>query len=194
MKALTLQQLRRMSKNLDNYFSLANDHDVESGKDWYKTANNICTDIAKEFNTTTEIVAGVISALSPRNKWEQNIKDARSVFQAINNNLEPSDIKVCTFNKNKNKAFLIAKGEVEITDKSRKTFSFVNNIAHLNNSFITVDVWHLRACFGITINKSINKTVYEQIEKLTLRKAKKHKLNGFEYQAIVWNSVRRNFK
>jgi hypothetical protein len=194
MRALTLQQLRCMSKNLDNYFSLANDHDVESGKDWYKTANNICTDIAKEFNTTTEIVAGVISALSPRNKWEQNIKDARSVFQAINNNLEPSDIKVCTFNKNKNKAFLIAKGEVEITDKSRKTFSFVNNIAHLNNSFITVDVWHLRACFGITISKSINKTVYEQIEKLTLRKAKKHKLNGFEYQAIVWNSVKRNFK
>jgi len=194
MRALTLQQLRCMSKNLDNYFSLANDHDVESGKDWYKTANNICTDIAKEFNTTTEIVAGVISALSPRNKWEQNIKDARSVFQAINNNLEPSDIKVCTFNKNKNKAFLIAKGEVEITDKSRKTFSFVNNMAHLNNSFITVDVWHLRACFGITISKSINKTVYEQIEKLTLRKAKKHKLNGFEYQAIVWNSVKRNFK
>jgi hypothetical protein len=150
--------------------------------------------ILLEFNTTTEIVAGVISALSPRNKWEQNIKDARSVFQAINNNLEPSDIKVCTFNKNKNKAFLIAKGEVEITDKSRKTFSFVNNIAHLNNSFITVDVWHLRACFGITISKSINKTVYEQIEKLTLRKAKKHKLNGFEYQAIVWNSVKRNFK
>ena len=194
MKALTKHQSQRMSKNLDHYFNLANDTDIESGKNWYKTANDICTEIATEFNTTTETVAGVISALSPRNKWDQNIKDARSVFNAIKNNLNPEDIKVCTFNKNKNKAFLIAKNEIEITDKSRKTFSFVKNIAHLDMSFITVDVWHLRACFGITISTAPNKSLYDHIEKLTLRKAKKHNLKGFEYQAIVWNSVKRNFK
>jgi len=54
-------------------------------------------------------------------------------------------------------------------------------------------VWHLRACFGKTIKSTPNKIAYQQIKELTINKAKQHGLKGFEYQAIIWNSVKNNF-
>jgi hypothetical protein len=54
-------------------------------------------------------------------------------------------------------------------------------------------VWHLRACFGKTIKNVPTPTVYAQIKELTINKAKEKGLKGFEYQAIIWNSVKNNF-
>lgn len=192
MKKLTKYQLTKVSKNLDNYFNIASNEDITNGLQWYKQANAICNDIAIKHNTTTFIASGVISALSPRNKWDKNIIDAYAVFNAIDNNIEPTDLKVSTFHTNKFKAFAIARELVEITTDSLKTYSFCQNIAHLNNDFITVDVWHLRACFNKTM-ASVGTLAYEQIRKLTIRKANEVGMNGFEYQAIIWNSVKTNF-
>ena len=192
MKQLNKYQLNKISNNLDKWFNVATKEEIEGGLIWYKKANEICKKIAKQFNTSEIIVAGVISALSPRNKWEQNIKDAIKVFQAIKDNKLPTEIKVCTFHTNKFKAFEIAKGNKTISPDSQKTFAFVNNIAHLDNNFVTIDVWHLRACFNKTMG-SCGKVAYKQIQKLTLKKADKLGLKGFEYQAILWESVRNKF-
>ena len=193
MKQLTDIQLAEINRNLDNYFALATDSDIDNGIAWYKQAHYICKDLAKQYNTKLETVASIISALSPRNKWPQNIKDTITVLDAIHRNLTPDDIKVCTFHKNKRKAFLLGKDQVSITDKSLKTFSFVNNIANLDASYVTIDVWHLRACFGRTIKTTPNRKAYDQIRRLTLAKAESKGLKGFEYQAIIWNSVKNNF-
>lgn len=193
MKELTKKQLKEVNNNLDNYFSLATDNDIENGIAWYKQAHYICKDLAEKYNTKLETVASIISALSPRNRWHQNIKDTTTVLDAIHCGLSADDVKVCTFNKNKNKAFLLAKGQTSITDKSLKTFSFVNNIAKLDNYYITIDVWHLRACFGKTINTTPSRKAYDQIRRLTIAKAKQKGLQGYEYQAIVWNAVKNNF-
>ena len=61
---------------------------------------------------------------------------------------------------------------ISTTDKSLKTFSFVNNIAKLDNAYITIDVWHLRACFGTTIRSTPSRKAYDQIRLLTIEKAK----------------------
>jgi hypothetical protein len=193
MKALTATQLAEVNSNLDNYFALATDSDIDNGIAWYKRAHYICKDLAKQYNTSLETVASIISALSPRNRWDQNIKDTITVLDAISKDLSPEEIKVCTFHKNKHKAFLLGKGLTSITDKSLKTFSFVNNIAKLDNNYITVDVWHLRACFGKTITSTPSRKAYDQIRLLTIEKAKQKGLNGYEYQAIVWNAVKNNF-
>lgn len=192
MKQLTKYQLNKISKNLDKWFNLATKEEITEGLEWYKKANDICKDIAQKFNTSELIGAGVISALSPRNKWEQNIKDAYKVFKAIEEGKEPNDIKVCTFHTNKFKAFEIAKGNKVISPDSQKTFAFVNNIAHLDNNFVTTDIWHLRACFNKTMG-SCGKLAYNQIQKLTIKKADKLGLKGFEYQAIIWASIRNKF-
>jgi hypothetical protein len=192
MRKLTKYQLQKISKNLDKYFNMATDEDIKSGLVWYQKANDICKDIAQKYGTTTFIASGVISALSPRNKWAKNIQDAYTVFEAVQNNIEAVDTKVSTFHTNKFKAFAIAQGKVTITSESNKTFAFCENIAHLNEDFVTVDVWHLRACFDVTMG-SIGDLAYKQLQSITLSKAKKLGLKGFEYQAIIWNSVQNNF-
>ena len=193
MKELTTKQLAEVNSNLDNYFSLATDQDIDNGVAWYKQAHYICKDLAEQYNTKLETVASIISALSPRNRWPQNIKDTKTVLNAIHYGLLPNQVKVCTFHKNKEKAFLLAKEQTSITEKSLKTFSFVNNIAKLDKASITIDVWHLRACFGKTVRSTPSRKAYDQIRLLTIEKAKQKGLNGYEYQAIIWNSVKNNF-
>jgi hypothetical protein len=195
MKRQTTNELRRISKNLDYFFNLATSEEIKNGLNWYKEANQFCKDIAIIYNSTPLTVASVVSALSPRNKWKQNLKDATKVFQAIKEGKGANDIKVCTFNKNKFKAFELAKGNIFITEDSPKTYNFVRNIAHLDPSAVTVDIWHIRTClkqFKSIQNAQIGKVAYKQIKDLTIKKANKLGLKGFEYQAILWLSVQNN--
>ena len=199
MKKLTPYQLKKISNNLDKFFNNATQSQIFQGKIWYKQAYGICVNASEHYNRRFTVLqcASVLSALSPRNKWEQNIKDMHKVLEAVNNNVAPEDIKVCTFHTNKFKAFALAKGEIEFTAKgSLKTFNFVNNIATLSNEFLTVDIWHLRACFDKVIkidSASIGKIAYGQIKKLTIKKASKLGLKGYEFQAIVWGSIRDSY-
>ncbi len=195
MKELSKYKLGKISKNLDHFFNLATDQDIKNGINWYKTANKEANKIAKKYNLDVYKVAQVISALSPRNKWKQNIKDANKLCEAYILGLHPTDIKVCTFHTNKFKAFNILANNTQITNNSLKTFNFVNNIAYLNNDFLTIDIWHLRACFNNMIkinNAAIGRAAYEQIKQLTLKKAAKLGLKGFEFQAILWLSAQAN--
>lgn len=193
MKQLTEIQLAEINSNLDKYFALATDADIDNGIAWYEQAHYICKDLSKQYNVPISVVASIVSALSPRNRWDQNIKDTITVLNAIHNNLSPDNIKVCTFHKNKRKAFLLAQRKVQITEKSLKTFNFVRNIADLDDNSVTIDVWHLRACFGRTIKTVPTRLAYQQIKELTINKAKEKGLKGFEYQAIIWNSIKNNF-
>ena len=195
MKELNKYKLSKISKNLDQLFNLATNEQISQGIAWYKTANKEANKIAKKYNLDIYKVAQVISALSPRNKWKQNIKDANKLCEAYTLGLHPTDIKVCTFHSNKFKAFNILANNIQITNNSLKTFNFVNNIAYLNNDFLTIDIWHLRACFNNMIkinNAAIGKISYEQIKQLTLKKAAKLGLKGFEFQAILWLSAQTN--
>ena len=195
MKQRTKTEIRKISKNLDYFFNLATDEEIKQGKKWYQEANQFCEEVAKEYNTTPLQVASVVSALSPRNKWQQNLIDAKKVFQAIQEGKEAEDIKVCTFHKNKFKAFELAKGNIFITEDSPKTYNFVRNIAHLDPTALTVDIWHIRAClkqFKSIGNAQIGKVAYQQIKALTIKKANKLGLKGFEYQAVIWLATQNN--
>jgi hypothetical protein len=193
MKELSKYKLNKISKNLDKFFNIATDDQIKDGLKWYKEANKIVLNIATEYKIDPYKVASVLSALSPRNKWKQNIADTIKVCKAWTEGKTPEDIKVCTFHTNKFKAFAILDDKVKITDKSLKTFNFVRNIAFLDPTALTVDIWHLRACFDKIIkidNASIGRVAYRQIKKLTLAKAEKLGITGFEFQAIVWTSIR----
>ena len=193
MKELSKYKLNKISKNLDKFFNIATDDQIKDGLKWYKEANKIVLNIATEYKIDPYKVASVLSALSPRNKWKQNIADTIKVCKAWTEGKTPEDIKVCTFHTNKFKAFAILDDKVKITDKSLKTFNFVRNIAFLDPTAVTVDIWHLRACFDKIIkidNASIGRVAYRQIKKLTLSKAEKLGITGFEFQAIVWTSIR----
>mgnify|MGYP003627998179 CR=1 FL=1 len=195
MKKLSKYELKKVSKNLDYFFNLATNQDIASGKDWYKVANKFCIDAATKYDTSPLVVASIVSALSPRNKWEQNLKDAIKVLEAVQDGKQPEEIKVSTFHLNKYKAFNIAAGLRVITEDSRKTYNFVRNIAHLDPQALTIDIWHIRAClrqFKSIGNASIGRLAYEQIKSLTIKKAQKLGLKGYELQAIIWLSIQNN--
>ena len=195
MKKLTEKQLIKVGNNLNYWFNKATKEDIKNGLNWYPIANDICNDIATKFNTTSLKAAEVIAIVSPRNKWKQNIKDTYKIFEAVKYGLQPEDIKICSFHSNKWKAFNAISNNITITEKSPKTYNFCKNVGLLDENAVTIDIWHLRACFFFTMkinNASIGKTAYQQIKTLTLKKAHKLGLKGFEYQAIIWNSIRNN--
>lgn len=197
MKKLTKYQLKKISNNLDFFFNIASSDDIKNGLNWYKQANLEIQKISNLTNIDVFKVAAVVSCLSPRNKWSNNIKDALKVCEAYKYNLGPNDIKVSTFNINKFKAFNVLNNTTSITIDSLKTYNFVNNIAYLHPYFLTVDIWHLRACFKDNINinsAAIGKIAYEQIKRLTINKAKKLNLYGYQFQAIIWLSAQTYFK
>ncbi len=190
IKSLSPYHKRKIKKNLLEMYEKRTDQHTQEGMQWYKTANQICIDMGKQLDYDPAVVAQVISALSPRNKWEKNIIDTRTVLEAVNDGKNPEDVKVSTFHSNKNKAFEIARGERGIDKASPKTYSFVKNIAELDASKVTIDVWHLRACFGKTIDSGLTPLRYKQLEQLTLKCAEMVGVRGYEFQAIVWGIVR----
>lgn len=194
LKPLTKYQKAKVRSNLREIFNSATEADIINGAKWYKAAHDICLRYASQYETTTERVAQILSALSPNNKWERNIVDTELVLNAVSANVPAEEIKVCTFHANKFKAFAIARGELTISATSPKTFAFVRNIGALDETKVTIDLWHLRACFGETIEGGLTLKRYRELERITIDEAKKVGLKGYEFQAIVWEALRNSGK
>tara|TARA_R110002167_G_scaffold108588_1_gene277234 strand:+ start:1434 stop:2030 length:597 start_codon:yes stop_codon:yes gene_type:complete len=197
MKKLSNYKIKQIKKNINYFYNNATKNEIIQGKQWYINANNEANIIAKKYNLNVYKVSQVISALSPRNKWSQNIKDANKVCEAFILGLHPENIKVCTFHSNKFKAFNILASNTQITNNSLKTFNFVNNIAYLSSEHLTIDIWHLRSCLNSSIkisNANIGKVAYQQIRDITINIANKLNLTGYELQAIVWVTSQRLYK
>jgi len=191
LKKLTPYYKAKARTRLRTYFDLATEKHIEDGMLWYSQANKLVDDLSLEFEMCTpEQIAGIISALSPRNKWERNIYDTTQVLRAVAKGKDPEDIKVCTFNTNKHKAFEIARGNLKIEHSSRKTYSFVKNIANLDSDYVTIDVWHLRAMFGKTVESGLTPSRYDELAKITIEEASEVGLLGYQYQAIIWECIR----
>ena len=187
---LTKSTETSVRKRLRHLFNQSDEQSQKSGRDWYKSANKICLNFAIKYDYAPEVVANVLSSLSPRNKWERNIIDCENVLKAVRLGIGPEQVKVCTFNTNKFKAFAFANGGSSIKTTSPKTFAFVRNIAELDDTKVTIDVWHLRACFGETIETGLTPKKYKRLEAITIQEAKKLGLKGYEFQAIVWEVIR----
>lgn len=188
---------KQIYRSLHNWFAESTAQEREDGKLWYKEAQMFTKYVAEEYGIDSYRVAGVVSALSPNNKWERNKYDAITVIKAHLAGLSPNDIKVCTYNANKIKAFEILRGDTEITAKSPKTHSFAMNVGLNSPEHITIDKWHLRACVTLPNDgivdcmESCTSVQYRRIEALTANVAKSLGYKGYELQAIIWVTIKR---
>jgi hypothetical protein len=181
------------------WYKLASTQEVQDGLKWYPKAHTDCQRMARiktKGAFSPLICAGVVSALSPNNKWNRNLYDAENVLQAVADNKPSDSVKVCTYTSNKLKAFEIARGNKEILSKSPKTYAFAKNVGELDEKFVTIDVWHLRACQtrSLTRKQDVRESVtplqYKIIQEETMKVAKEFGLKGYEFQAIVWVTIR----
>lgn len=180
---------------LKSWYLSANSGNIRNGVVWYSEAQEFCKYLNEKYGIDLYVCAAVVSCLSPNNKWERNKVDAEAVIVAFINGISPDNIKVCTYDRNKLKAFRILNGEL-IAESSPKTHAFAMNVGRLSSDHITIDKWHIRACLcgtdegaidcvdGVTVKQ------YRRIEQLTSMVAKSFELKGYELQAIIWVTIK----
>ena len=188
------------TKNIIAIYKLANASEIKHGLTWYVNANTDCMKIANTLELPLHIVIGVVSALSPNNKWERNIINAQDLCTAFMNGQDMDSIKVSTYHKMKQKAWHILEtmpsyDETITILNGKKIVSFFRNISG-DETDITID-GHARNIYyndrqGLTTpNTNIKKNEYLDIQKAYLRASKKLGVKAYELQAITWVAWRR---
>lgn len=152
---------------------------------WYITIHRHCKVLSEMHKIPYWKVAGIISALSPNNKFKRNLLDAENLIKY------GANVKVCTYNENKEKALkiLAAKNVSEVYEvfKGRKTLSFFDNIVNPRSNRVTVDVWMIRV---FNLQGSLTPKRYGIIEKAIQDYAAKINVLPMELQAMLWVAQR----
>jgi hypothetical protein len=162
------------------------------GMNWYISAK----EFASKLHPDIRKAAGVIAALSPRQRWEANMEGARKIFRSLNNGSSIMP-KVGGVYLNAEKAWRIAHGEdpdevLKSSDPARyfKVRRFFSNILG-NHHLVTIDTWTAMAAMSNPPD-SIRGKLYLDLEKRFQRLAEKVKLPPRELQAICWVVMRNN--
>ena len=112
---------RKNTNNIKAVYALASVDEIITGTHWYERAREAATRLSELYDLTQFAAIGVIAALSPRNKWGRNLVDAENLIEAFK--ADPSSaihVKVCTFNKNKQKAIEILTFDDDRTEQGLK--------------------------------------------------------------------------
>ena len=192
---MTLQQRSKGRALLNFWYNESTSDEREAGKIWYDEAKEYVKVLSLRFNTPQIICAGVVSALSPNNRWERNKIDAHAVLDAVSKGKDSDQIKVCTYNNNKLKAFAIARGDMRILKQSPKTYAFARNISGKDTHQVTIDKWHLRAVQTRSkspkeCKTSVTPLQYKNLERDCQKVAKKYGLEPSVLQATIWVTIR----
>jgi hypothetical protein len=193
--------------SVDNILAVyrqATPNEKRDGVVWYAEALASCMNISNDTSVPLHIVVGVCAALSPNNKWDRNVQNARDLIVAFINGDYIDSVKVSTYHAMKRKAWGILEampdhdGVIALLN-GQKIVSFYRNI--MGDDTCTID-GHARNIYygervGLTNDKSnVGKREYAEIQSAYVKAGKKVRLNGrslkaFEMQAITWVAWRR---
>ena len=176
----------KLETKILHHFSQSDTLNTELALSWYERAHNECLLLSQVFEIPLNKVVGVVSALSPNNKWNQNLKDAWNFLDA------PSiQTKVCTFKNQRRKALDILDSDGSDESilgilKGAKTSNFYKNIRYYRDSqAVTVDTWAYRS---VGLKPSVKN--FKATELAYKNVAKELNLMPHQVQAVVWCVVR----
>ena len=193
-------------RNILATFYAATPVDIQEGTVWYTNAHAICVALSDKYNLPLSTVVGVVSALSPNNKWDRNILDAENIIRAYVGEYDYP--KVCTFTGNKDKAITILECEIDSSDnicailKGNKTIAFFRGI-YTNGQCdeITVDGHAFNIWRGMytslnevpAISNKLYKAVSDAYKEAaeTINEQTKSDWSASQIQAITWVCWRR---
>ena len=203
-----------MIENIKGVYYLSKAYEKKHGEIWYKVANKSCGAIAKKTQMHSAIVVGVLSALSPNNKWERNIIDTENICMAYKSDIPLDEVKVCTYNANKQKAIkilgILDKGSMDLENDIREIlngnkvkafFKCIHNY-ETNKTTVCID-GHAKAIyigekFALSSNSSnVTNKQYRIISQAYIDATKEiNESEGTSYlpyqiQAITWVAWRR---
>lgn len=185
-------------------FTDATSLEIESGKNWYEQARAVCDRIGREYGIKTEIVAAVVAALSPNNKWERNIRDAENVVAAyqLGGVDDALRVKVCTYGKNLTKAVDILNclhDQYELMLKGPKIIEFFQCIIGIPN--VCIDGHAYSVWFGErltmkqvpSIGVKLRRQIKEDYITVTrfINENNDEQFTPYQVQAITWVAHKR---
>lgn len=185
------RDLPAMTRRLLACWGDATAEDLASGIAWYSRAETAAAAMASG-PVTTRQAAGVIAALSPRNRWNVNLAQAAKVIShAVSGAL---DIPAVSTGDNRVKAWNIALGADPSAPgvlgvDAPKVRAFFANITG-NHDAVTVDVWAARAAEGCSIKAAPTGGRYNAIADAYRAAADAAGVTPREMQAAVWVHVR----
>jgi hypothetical protein len=187
-------------RNIIATYKLATPSEIKEGIAWYLNATTDCKNIGIKYDLPIHIVIGVLSALSPNNKWSRNLLNANDLCKTFINGNHMDSIKVSTYHKMKQKAWSILEQMPSYDEtikilNGRKIVSFYKCI-NGDETDICIDGHARNIAYndrqGLTTpNTNINKTEYCEIQRAYLRASKKLGIKAYELQAITWVVWRR---
>lgn len=176
----------RAEKNIIAIYQQATADELQGGLDWYEDANNFCKAQARIFGLSLEVVAGIVSSLSPGTDWERNKADAVQVMKGNTQH------KCGTYGQNVEKARRIC-AEATVDNvagffPADKTFNFYHNIINpALADYVTVDRHALSVALGaVRDDKSITKVEYRELATAYRKAAKKLGILPAQCQAVTW--------
>lgn len=191
------------ASNILAVYQLANTADRVNGMSWYARAKELAIALCLQYDQLSPYkAAGVIAALSPRNKWERNMADAENLIRVWSIDPESADsVKVCTFGPNKAKAIAILNlpegtdgGDVRSLLSGPKLVEFFNCImGEQDDVCIDGHAYSIWAGDRITLANvpSIGKKLRATIKADYRAAAQEAKITAAEMQAVTWCAWRR---
>jgi hypothetical protein len=174
-----------MSKEIEKYLSKATKQQLNEGLNWYKNINRYCRDLGERYNLPTYKVAAIMSILSPRTSFANNVHDTEKLIQYRENaNLRSplfKDKALRVFDTNSYEEAVSLFNE----NTGRKTLSFFENIMLIGNR-ATIDT-HMIKFFNLG---NLTPKKYREAEKIIQDYALKVNLKPREIQAMLWVIIR----
>lgn len=183
----------------------------QTGFDWYPVEHGKCLSWidrlqSEHVSVTTEQFTSVASIISPGRKWRMNLKDAYATILAWARYTDENSRVTVLSDHRVARRFglpcfrrawsLLDGGYVLTFDKSPKTFSFADNLAHpFDSPYVTVDQHNCHILLGEqeelggeTVQGSIGIGIaqYRQLQKVMYHCANLVGLDHKRFQSIVW--------
>jgi len=167
------------------------------GAQWYIRAHDHCRKISHETGYDVNIVAAVISALSPRVRWMHNLQWGAKVLKAARIRQAKAPDGYPGYSINMRKAWAIARKECTPEDafdvvKAPKTWSFWRNLRDPDEWHpVTIDHWMLRARAW---NKRPTWPTYNLLAEEIRETAREFGIIPNVAQATLWSCIRAGYQ
>ena len=193
-KQATLIDHERMIHNITSVYRDADETQHAEGLLWYSDAQKAAYNIAVKYDIAVYIVAAVIAALSPNNKWSRNIVNADALIGAFIRGDGLLSVKVSTYNKMKQKAWDILAARPDYDGakamlKGQKITSFFMDIMGEFN--VTIDGHARNIAYGERVGLTDDRTnigvrEYRALQAAYEEAARRVGLMPYQLQAITW--------
>lgn len=165
--------------------------DQDTEPTWYGTAKKRMEEIGKEYGVPTDTVAAVAAALSPNNRWAQNVVDVKKWVSAFKAGTLTENSSAGTFGHNRKKAFRILNGEKpeDVLSGPKVTAFYKNLMGAENEPVVDFHMANILRGHGKQTTKEtagISPKEYKQLAQKLRDQAKEAGMSPADYQAMKW--------